>query len=168
MWDNGWTSQFCMDQGDDNARPATVWGSTIISTYSLPTPLGCKVCRMGLGWVWDGFGMGLGWLGNGKNIQTQMGECSSALDTILVHGGIEIQNGRVTHLVGGFVYYCHRGWRWRVACSAWIYAPLKSCVTRRTDGLRDKSSLASEVPSYFGGNFNRIPIISVLAGIFYA
>jgi hypothetical protein len=34
-----------------------------------------------------------------------------------------------------------------LACSAWIYAPLESCVSQ-TDGLRDKSSLASEVPSF--------------------
>jgi hypothetical protein len=77
-----------MDQGDGNALPATVWGSAIISIYSFPTPLGCKVYQMGLGWLVDG-----------KNTGTQMGGCSSALDTILTDGGIEIQNGRVTYLV---------------------------------------------------------------------
>jgi hypothetical protein len=49
--------------------------------------------------------MGLGWLADEKNIWTQMGWCSSALDMILIEGGIEIQNGLVAHLVGGFMYW---------------------------------------------------------------
>jgi hypothetical protein len=63
---------------------------------SLPIPSSphCKVYRKGLGWLVDR-----------KNTGTQMGGCSSGLDTILIDGGMEIQNGRVTHLVGGFTYH---------------------------------------------------------------
>jgi hypothetical protein len=60
--------------------------------------------------------MGVGWLVDGGNIGTQTAgvPLHYALDTILIDGGIKIQNGRVTHLVGGFMY---RGQRWRV----WIF-----------------------------------------------
>jgi hypothetical protein len=48
--------------------------------------------------------MGLGWLADGKNIGTQMGGCSSALDMILIDGGIEIQNGWVAHTSSGGIH----------------------------------------------------------------
>ena len=71
-------------------RPSTVWGSTIlIPIYSFPNPLG-----------WGG---------------TQIGWGSSALDTILIDGGIEIQNGWVAYLVGGRFFMYQGGWRrWQV------------------------------------------------------
>jgi hypothetical protein len=43
--------------------------------------------------------------------------------------------------------------RVQMTCSARLYAPLNLCVTRWTDGLRDKTSLTSEVPS-FCSNFS--------------
>jgi hypothetical protein len=48
--------------------------------------------------------MGLGWLVDGKINGTQMGRCSSGLDTILIDGGIEISNERVTNTSSGRIH----------------------------------------------------------------